>query len=475
VPPVTLQKPVKASPPGPVRDSLVRPVSLSTPVVRGQSAEPPKAMPSGPPTPPVVEDLPKPTKVSGDKGVVIETVPPGTYVLPYGTTLPPGTSLPPNIVIAQTPTTGPALVPQPVTNHGVMSPPGMPVPGGVPVTSGPMMGPVEGQMIGDPAMPMEVPFGMHGPGDGMMVSPGCGGGVCMGGPNYAVVEAESCCDEVIEGEECEGGCLYGNKRCWASAEYLLWWVKDSPSPATVNFNGQPVLGADDPSASVNSGVRLAAGLWFLEGQQFGGDLGFLYIGLGDKGNDLGDTGSHNMLIGGEANLRGRFLCGQNYRVEALGGFRYLGLYDSLLVSNLNGNTPTRINLEAANSFYGGQLGLRGVVTFGKFAIDLTGKCAIGTTVQSVERNGQPVTHQSSHGEKRHNSRFAVIPEATANIGYQVTDWWRVQIGYNFLYWNKVGRAADQQALIPGATAGPATKNYSDFWAQGINFGMEFRF
>src|SRR5262249_15763054 len=83
--------------------------------------------------------------------------------------------------------------------------------------------------------------------------------------------------------------------------------------------------------------------------------------------------------------------------------------------------------------------------------------------------------------------FAVIPEFGLNVGYQVTQHVRLTAGYNFLLLNDFWRAGNQidlnvnPNLIPPSTptAGPARPpffgNESDFWVQGVQFGLEFRF
>ena len=84
--------------------------------------------------------------------------------------------------------------------------------------------------------------------------------------------------------------------------------------------------------------------------------------------------------------------------------------------------------------------------------------------------------------------FAVLPEGGINFGYQVTSNIRAYAGYNFLYWNKVIRASEQVDLNvnPSQIAGgrdplsnvqaPAFRpNYSDYWVQGVTFGLELRF
>ena len=82
--------------------------------------------------------------------------------------------------------------------------------------------------------------------------------------------------------------------------------------------------------------------------------------------------------------------------------------------------------------------------------------------------------------------FAVAPEGTLNLGFQLTDGIRVFGGYTFMYWSNVTRAGEQIDLVVNGTqiggqplvgaARPAfVQRQNDFWAQGVNVGAEFRY
>lgn len=80
---------------------------------------------------------------------------------------------------------------------------------------------------------------------------------------------------------------------------------------------------------------------------------------------------------------------------------------------------------------------------------------------------------------------------SVNVGYQVCKCLRATAGYTFIYWPDVFRAGDQidttvnrsqlpSLLTPGGPlVGPARPGAllreSDFWAHGLNFGLEFRY
>src|SRR5262249_53745226 len=89
-----------------------------------------------------------------------------------------------------------------------------------------------------------------------------------------------------------------------------------------------------------------------------------------------------------------------------------------------------------------------------------------------------------------NQDFGVVPEFQLKGGVILTPWLRVTLGYNFLYWGRglrAGKGIDvtvdprQVPTDPGHGGGigasfprPALRP-TDFWAQGLTFGMEVTF
>jgi hypothetical protein len=77
-----------------------------------------------------------------------------------------------------------------------------------------------------------------------------------------------------------------------------------------------------------------------------------------------------------------------------------------------------------------------------------------------------------------------MPEFDVTIRYHLTDSLRFMLGYTFLYWSNTLRPGDQidlqlSQLPPEPPAGqhrPAVLLATDdFWAQGVNLGLEYRF
>ncbi len=212
-------------------------------------------------------------------------------------------------------------------------------------------------------------------------------------------------------------------------------------------------------------------------------------------------------------------------LEWLAGFRALELDDSLTIHEditvLPGiaalpGLPTfpfipgnRIlvtdKFDTQNYFYGGQVGLRGEARFGRLFVNGRGLVALGETHEVVGISGGTsiltpagtltlpggLFALSSNSGRHTRDQFAVVPEIDLNVGVQVTQALRLFVGYTWIYWSDVVRPGDQintainPTLVPTslpfgapATGAPAPLFHfrsTDFWAQGINLGVEFRY
>jgi hypothetical protein len=222
------------------------------------------------------------------------------------------------------------------------------------------------------------------------------------------------------------------------------------------------------------------------------------------------------LQGAELNGVCNLCCGCNGRVDLLAGFRYVELNEGLGITEdltvdprvpLTGGTAFGVHdqFNARNRFYGGQVGARAEFRSGNLFVNVRGQVALGGTREVVEVAGSTIIAppgqvptvgnggllaqptNSGHFSRDH---FAVVPEVGINVGYQVTEHLRAFVGYSFLYWSSVARPGDQidRAVNPtqlpvSATApvltGPARPaplfRDTDFWAQGISFGVEVRY
>jgi hypothetical protein len=353
------------------------------------------------------------------------------------------------------------------------------------------------------------------------------------------------------------------------AEYLLWWMKASPTPVLVTTGspsagafagafGQPgtapLFGGQDVGTQVRSGGRINFGYWFTDDHCIGLDFGAFFLGndgsnftASGRGDPIiarpffdtiqqnaeavsnlsqGVAGAVNVrqrgnLWSGEANLRSNFWCGCLVNVDLLAGFRAVGLDESLQINEqlvVLGNTPSTAALAGSrvdvvdqfktnNRFYGGQIGAVAEMRKGPWIFDLTGKIALGGTQEQVEITGAtsmtPVVNgvpgvatggpgglltgaTTNIGVFTHD-KFAVIPEVGFTVGYQWCEHVRLFVGYNFIYWSSVVRPGEQidttvnplrvfgsTNVVGPARPAPVFKD-TDFWAQGVSFGLEFKY
>jgi hypothetical protein len=215
-------------------------------------------------------------------------------------------------------------------------------------------------------------------------------------------------------------------------------------------------------------------------------------------------------------LRGLYniLSNCNFHAEALAGFRYLNLQENLSftptisvppVSDFTATASLTDSFSAHNQFYGGEIGARGGVRWGRFTADIFGTVSLGATHEVLNVSGSKTVatnfpgfgsvggsfpggffaEPSNIGQHSKNA-FAVVPEIGMQLGYQFTPHFRAFAGYNFLYWSNVVRPGNQidpvvnitqlgGSLPAGTPARPAPLfNQSSFWAQGVSLGLEFR-
>jgi len=201
---------------------------------------------------------------------------------------------------------------------------------------------------------------------------------------------------------------------------------------------------------------------------------------------------------------------RGYEVGFLAGYRYYRLDDSLSIrENLTATDPifngTTFDIadgfRTENDFNGAEIGFRTRVYRGRWSVGLLTKIAIGSNHQVVTIDGstittlpgqQPVTAQggvlateTNIGRYTHD-QFTVIPQLGLDVGYDLAESLRVVVGYDLIYWPHVQRAAGQidstvdprnlPPVQPGGTIFPQPQLVStDFWAQGVNVGVEFRY
>ena len=197
-----------------------------------------------------------------------------------------------------------------------------------------------------------------------------------------------------------------------------------------------------------------------------------------------------------------------FTFNLLAGFRYLDLAENLTIDQALVDPVNAIydsihdQFGTRNQFYGGQIGSHVEMQFGRLGLDVVGKLALGTSHQGVDVSGfttetgpgsaNPgtfpggvLTQPTNIGQQTRN-QFTVVPEVQCKIRFQILPNLSAFSGYDFLYWNQVVRPGSQidhminpTQTLGGTLVGPAEPapqfNRTDFWAQGVTFGLELRF
>ena len=205
------------------------------------------------------------------------------------------------------------------------------------------------------------------------------------------------------------------------------------------------------------------------------------------------------------------------RVDFLAGWRYNRLDDSLLIQDskttldLSSGLPVGTNLrefdlfQTQNQFNGAEVGLVTEMQRQCWTLELSMKVAVGDNHSRVTIDGQttstiPVVGGSPIVSTRHSgllaqqsnigvyddNDLAVVPELGATVTFQLTRRLRASLGYTFLYWDNVARPGDQidqnlnlTQLTNSGLSGAAVPKFvhtdTDFWAQGMNVGLDYRF
>jgi hypothetical protein len=355
-------------------------------------------------------------------------------------------------------------------------------------------------------------------------------------------------------------------RAWAEADFLFWWMKGTALPALVTTSpaGTPInqagvlgsssttvlFGNSTANVGARAGGRIEAGYWFddhccgiqadffmleskasdfsaasngspilsrpftdaISGAQASQRIAFPGDTTGSVHASAGTTG----LLGTSILLRENVHCTDCFRLDVLGGYRYLHFADRMTVNedltNVNPTNPNFIPLGAniavtdrfatSNDLHALDLGLVGTWRRGALALDVRGRLAVGYDRQIVDIDGSTIvtvtgapTAVNRGGLLALSSNIghhvlqdvSVVPQLDVKLAYQITPSLTASIGYTFLYWNNVVRAADQidttvnATLIPPviAASGPARPALpfaqNNLWAQGINFGLELRY
>jgi hypothetical protein len=228
------------------------------------------------------------------------------------------------------------------------------------------------------------------------------------------------------------------------------------------------------------------------------------------------------LSGIELNARYHSYIRERLHADALVGFRYLRLAERLRIQELlhplvpgfltflgnNVDPPNSLADEdvfrTVNQFFGPQIGGRLSWEYGCFTAEGFAKLALGGSQEQTTINGSTTVitangNQTASGGVlalpsnigNHNRTvFGIVPELGVNLGVELTQHVRVNLGYSFLMWNHVVRPGSQYdrsvnpTQIPSAFPGPPlvgpsnpTYRFNDefFWSHTFNIGLEIHY
>jgi hypothetical protein len=220
----------------------------------------------------------------------------------------------------------------------------------------------------------------------------------------------------------------------------------------------------------------------------------------------------SFLMGGDINARRQILGGCGNFLDALIGFRYQHLDEALQISESSAavGAAGALNLTdrfaTSNDFFGIQIGAVAHKQWGQWSADLTMKLGIGTTQSAVEASGTNnfgggvpaniglFVNDTNRGRYT-SGTFSLIPEVGLNLGYNINPRTRIHIGYTAMWWTNVLRPGNQidpivdqtRVPIPPGAPVPAFQPLSpsgphpilpfarsDYWAHGINIGIDFK-
>jgi hypothetical protein len=197
------------------------------------------------------------------------------------------------------------------------------------------------------------------------------------------------------------------------------------------------------------------------------------------------------------------------QVDFLFGYRYCYFAEDLNINSrsdflvavppIAAGTIQEISdrFSAKNNFQGGVLGVSTKRQYCRWSVEMLGKFALGGTRSAIDIHGNTIltvppsnqtqsesgllAQESNSGHFVKNN-FTVIPELGLTLGYDLTDRLKASLGYTFLYWSRVARPTDQIDLnvnsdpaLGGNTAPVFRYLPGDYWVQGLNFGLDYRF
>lgn len=182
------------------------------------------------------------------------------------------------------------------------------------------------------------------------------------------------------------------------------------------------------------------------------------------------------MWGAEAYARLRFCGSKTSHLEMIGGYSHFEIDSDLSINSttltLTGPTAGRIRtfsdqFNVENEFNGGQLGFESLIRRGRWTATALTKVHLGNmnargraTGQFTDTNGPDnadsgfLVQADSNGGTYSTDEFTFIPEMNFQLGYRFRTHVDFNVGYSFLYFEKLGLAGSQiDRLIDSSEVG----------------------
>ena len=196
------------------------------------------------------------------------------------------------------------------------------------------------------------------------------------------------------------------------------------------------------------------------------------------------------------------------RIDLLAGYQFLRLDDDLRINSFHTSTdPLSLipvgttfditdRFRGRNEFHGGLIGIQSTAARGCWSFDAVGKLGFGNMRQMViiegsqnvavpgfpgSPTGSGLLAQPSNIDTHVQDQFCFIPELTLRLKYHFNECWAASLGYNLLWVSDVVLGADHIDNVVNLSqpVGPARPAFAfddtDYWVQGINFGLHYDF
>ena len=295
-----------------------------------------------------------------------------------------------------------------------------------------------------------------------------------------------------------------------------------------------------------SGVRVAGGRWLDQQRTYGLGGRFFFVGGSDDfdrnsdgdpilarpyfDTDLGapssllvafpglssgsvNVESSNSALGFDIFLRKLLLSGYCNRLDFIGGYHHSRVDDKVTIENtivnqdisrapLGTSVLTEDEFKMHNEFQGGFIGIMGSSEDGPLSWNMLAKVAFGNMNQEARISGSTTSTVPGPGGSSFTDsigllalpsnigtfdqdEFAIVPEVSLSMGYNVSQNFRVTLGYTLIYWSEVALAGDlinnsiDTTQLSGNTSAtepgiPELKS-QDFWYSGLSIGGSLRY